>query len=161
MPSRKRVFQMATAALVLAGGLAAAAIYFRPSTQKPPAARKPAPQANRRPPARTPAKKDSAAIRTTVSKDKQPGAADQRPGPSKQSSPREVVEAACRLYFGPEVRLTAVSLDKGALTLEGTITKHRQMQDAREVAVKALEEAGFGPIPSDKVINLLRKPPKE
>jgi hypothetical protein len=50
-----------------------------------------------------------------------------------------------------------VSFEKGVLTLEGVVTKYRQIQDVREAAVQALEEAGFGPIPRDRVINRLRK----
>jgi hypothetical protein len=81
--------------------------------------------------------------------------------PTPPATPLEVVQDAIKLQFGDEVRITRVSLDNGVLTLEGAITTYRQIQDAREVAVSALEDAGFGPISLDKVRNLLRKPPKE
>ena len=161
MPSRKRVFQMAAATLVLVGGIAAAAIYLRPAPEKKPPARKPAPQARRPAKPTTNVQREKPATPVTANKEKRPSTVEKPPDAPTKRSPREVVEAACQLYFRGEVRLTAVSLDKGVLTLQGTITKRRQTQDAREVAVKALEEAGFGPIPPDKVVNLLRKPTKD
>jgi hypothetical protein len=101
------------------------------------------------------------------SKNVPPSVAQKKPEKIKEpvatppATPLQVVEGAIKIHFGDEVRVTKVTLDKGVLTLEGAITKNRQIQDAREVAVSALEEAGFGPIAEDKVINLMRRPVKE
>ncbi len=106
--------------------------------------------------------------KTDNSKRSQPAATEKTRGHLKKSSPptppatpQQVVEDAIKVYFGDEVRITKVSLDQGVLTLEGVVTKYRQIQDAREVAVSALDEAGFGPFQQDKVKNLLRKQGKE
>jgi hypothetical protein len=80
---------------------------------------------------------------------------------AKPPSPQEVVEDAFRFHFGSDVQLTKVTVVNGVLTLEGTVAKYRQIQDAREVAVTALNDAGFGPILEDRVVNHLRRVVKE
>jgi hypothetical protein len=77
--------------------------------------------------------------------------------PAPILKPEAVVAEALKVSFGAEITLTEVTLSDGALTLAGTVSKHRQIQDAREVAVKALNEAGYGPVVEDKIVNLLRK----
>jgi hypothetical protein len=70
--------------------------------------------------------------------------------------PLELVHEAVARKFGKEVTVTAVRLDDGRLTLEGSLTRWAHLLPARELAVRTLEEAGLGPITTWD--NHLKKP---
>jgi hypothetical protein len=73
--------------------------------------------------------------------------------------PLALVQEAVARKFGGEVTVTAVRLDGGTLRLEGDLGKWEHLQPARETAVRALEEAGLGPIKSWE--NHLKKPKRD
>jgi hypothetical protein len=62
--------------------------------------------------------------------------------------PLEIVREAFEKRFGKRVVVTIVRLEDGNLTLEGELLRWEDLRPAREVAVQALETAGFGPIRS-------------
>jgi hypothetical protein len=70
--------------------------------------------------------------------------------------PLEVVREAFEKRFAKKVVVTTVRVENGNLTLEGALLHWEDLRPAREVAVQALETAGFGPIRSWD--NHLKKP---
>jgi hypothetical protein len=157
MSKRLKVLRNVTLLLLLGGGLAGVGFYLKLFGRTP--------AARRSPPGKS-AKASGRPARKVVSarapgKEKAEKRKEEVPAAARRDTPQEVVEEAFKVYFNGEVRLKRVSLEKGVLTLEGAVTKYRQIQDAREVAVTALEEAGYGSIPEGKIVNLMRKPRKE
>jgi hypothetical protein len=76
--------------------------------------------------------------------------------PRRRLGPLEIVREAFEKRFGKRVGVTNVRLEDGNLTLEGELLRWEDLRPAREVAVQALETAGFGPIRSWD--NHLKKP---
>jgi hypothetical protein len=71
-------------------------------------------------------------------------------------TPLDVVRNAMERRFDKKVVVTAVRIEDGNLILEGEVHQWQDLRPAREVAVQALEAAGFGPIRNWE--NHLRKP---
>jgi hypothetical protein len=63
-------------------------------------------------------------------------------------APLEIVREAVEKRFGNRVVVSTVWVENGNLTLEGELLRWEDLRPAREVAVHALEAAGFGPIRS-------------
>jgi hypothetical protein len=68
--------------------------------------------------------------------------------PARSRTPLDTVRQAVQRRFDKRVVVTNVLVEQGNLTLEGNLQRWEDLRPAREVAVKALEEGGFGPIRS-------------
>jgi hypothetical protein len=75
---------------------------------------------------------------------------------NRLQEPLDLVREAIARKFGKEVIVTGVRLEDDRLILEGKLTHWGDLQPAREYAVRALEEAGLGPITTWD--NHLKKP---